>query len=68
MESGFQTRGEVLEIRKLSSALMTQREFAQAMAMHHGHPFFDHEPPRDLARFNEMLTEGLDGASAIKVD
>jgi hypothetical protein len=49
MESGFQTRGEVLEIRELSSVLMMQREFAQAMVMHYGQPFLDEQPPRDSA-------------------
>jgi hypothetical protein len=67
-ESGFQTRGAVLEICELFSVLMMQREFAQAMAVHHGQLFLDEDPPRDSARFNEVLAEKLDAASAMNAD
>jgi hypothetical protein len=68
MESGFQTREEVREIRALSSVLMMQCEFAQVMAMHHSRPFLDEEPPRDSAGFNEVLTKWLDAVSAMNAD
>jgi hypothetical protein len=45
-----------------------QREFAQAMAMHHGQPFLDEGPPRDSTGFNKVLTEWLDAASAMDAD
>jgi hypothetical protein len=68
MESGFQTRAAVLKIRELSSFLIMQREFAQAIAVHHRQPFLDEEPPRDSVWFREVLTEVLDAASAMNAD
>jgi hypothetical protein len=36
--------------------------------MHHGKPILDEEPPRDSARFNKVLTEGLDATSVMNAD
>jgi hypothetical protein len=58
----------VLKFRELSSVLMMQPELAHAMAVHHGQPFLDEEPPRELAGFNEVLTERLGAASAMNAD
>jgi hypothetical protein len=68
MEFWFQARGKVLEIGRRSSVLMMRREAAQTMAVNHGQPFLDEEPPRDSPGFNEVLTERFDAASEIIAD